>query len=156
MGNRRTIGNRWQTCNWRCTIKGAIVEQAIVGKRAIDEAQKQSKRQMDNRRTIKGAIVKPAILSKRAIIAEPAIVGNRSKQSKRQMGNRCTVNLAIVDNLASVEPEMVVNCWQLGNRRRLRLTRNRQTEAAIVEEAIFEEAKIAAKMVAANGQLSKG
>ena len=148
-------------CNRRCTIKGAIVEQAIVGKRAIDEAQKQSKRQMDNRCTIKGAIVKPtiakpAIVSKRAIIVEPAIVGNCSKQSKRQMGNRCTVNLAIVNNLASVEPEMVVNCWQWGNRQRLWPTGNYQTEAAIVEEAIVEAAKIAAKMVAANRQSSKG
>ena len=117
---------------------------------------KQLKRQMDNHRTIKGAIVKPAIVTKRAIIVKPAIVSNCSKQSKRQMGNRCTLNLAFVNNLASVKPKMVVNRWQWGNRRRLGPTGNYQTKAAIVEEAIIEATKIAAKMVAANGQSSKG
>ena len=103
--------NCWcrQMGNQHSTIKGEIVEPAIIGKRAIDVAQanrQSSHHQRGNHRT-GNRLQSPAIKAAIKVVPSKGQLSNRQwpangqspangqlmkrKQLKRQMGNRCTI-----------------------------------------------------------------
>ena len=129
--SKRQMGNR-------CTIKGAIVEpaivskQAIVGKRAIDVAQaieaangQSSHHQRGNHQTgnrLQSSAIEAAIevvpskgqSSNRQLLANGQSSANgqsmKCKQSKRQIGNRCTIKGATIE--PSIVGKQAINVAQ--------------------------------------------